>query len=111
MTPQQLRNSILQMAIEGKLVEQRPEEGTGEELYQLIQEEKQKLIKSGKLKKQKELPEITEDEIPFEIPKSWKWEKLGNISTYSQTKEKVKTTEIEKPIWVLDLEDIEKKYW
>ena len=49
MTPQQLRNSILQLAIEGKLVEQRPEEGTGEELYQLIQEEKQELIKVGKL--------------------------------------------------------------
>lgn len=77
MTPQQLRNSILQMAIEGKLVEQRPEEGTGEELYQLIQEEKQELIKSGKLKKQKELPEITEDEIPFEIPASWKWVRLS----------------------------------
>lgn len=77
MTPQQLRNSILQMAIEGKLVEQRPEEGTGEKLYQLIQEEKQELIKSGKLKKQKELPEITEDEIPFEIPASWKWVRLS----------------------------------
>lgn len=68
MTPQQLRNSILQLAMEGKLVEQRLEEGTGEELYQLIQEEKQELIKAGKLKKQKELSEIAEAEIPFEIP-------------------------------------------
>ena len=50
MTPQELKNSILQLAIQGKLVEQRPEEGTGEELYQQIQEKKQKLIKDGKIK-------------------------------------------------------------
>lgn len=80
MTPQELKNSILQRAIEGKLVEQRKEEGTGEELYKLIQEEKNKLIKEGKVKKQKPLPEITEEEIPFDIPESWKWVKLGNIS-------------------------------
>ena len=53
MTPQELKNSILQRAIEGKLVEQRKEEGTGEELYKLIQEEKNKLIKEGKVKKTK----------------------------------------------------------
>ena len=82
MKPQQLRNSILQLAMEGKLVEQRLEEGTGEELYQLIQEEKQELIKEGKLKKQKELSEIAEDEIPFEIPTAWKWVKLGNVINY-----------------------------
>ena len=80
MTPQQLKNSILQMAIQGKLVEQRPEEGTGEELYQQIQKEKQKLIKEGKIKKEKPLPESMEDEIPFEIPESWKWVRWGNLS-------------------------------
>ena len=53
MTPQELKNSILQLAIQGKLVEQRPEEGTAKELYQQIQAEKQKLIKEGKLKKEK----------------------------------------------------------
>lgn len=82
MTPQQLRNSILQLAMEGKLVEQRLEEGTGEEFYQLIQEEKQDLIKAGKLKKQKELSEIAKDEIPFEIPTAWKWVKLGSVINY-----------------------------
>lgn len=80
MTPQELKNSILQRAIEGKLVEQRPEEGTGEELYQQIQKEKQKLIKEGKIKKEKPLPEITEDEKPFDIPESWKWVRLGDIA-------------------------------
>lgn len=79
MTPQELKASILQMAIQGKLVEQRPEEGTGEKLYQQIQTEKQALIKSGKIKKEKSLPEITEDEIPFDIPENWKWYRLGEL--------------------------------
>ena len=77
--PVDMQKSILQMAIQGKLVEQRPEEGTGEELYRRIQAEKQALIKAGKIKKEKPLPEITEDEIPFEIPESWKWVRLGEI--------------------------------
>ncbi len=76
MTPEQLKASILQMAIQGKLVEQRPEEGTAEELYQKIQKEKQKLIKEGKIKKEKPLEDIKEDEIPFDIPESWKWVKV-----------------------------------
>ena len=79
MTPQQLRNSILQLAIEGKLVGQRPEEGTGEALYQLIEEQKKDLIKAGKIKRQKALPEITEAEIPFEIPHTWKWVRLKQV--------------------------------
>ena len=79
MTPQQLKNAILQQAIQGKLVEQRAEEGTGEELYKAIQDEMQKLIQEGKLKKQKALPEITEEEIPFEIPDTWKWVRAGDI--------------------------------
>lgn len=81
MTPQELKASILQLAIQGKLVEQRPEEGTAEELYQQIQEEKQKLIKEGKIKKEKNLPVITADEIPFEIPESWKWLRLRDMTS------------------------------
>ena len=79
MTPEQLKASILQYAIQGKLVEQRPEEGTGEELYQQIQAERQRLIQEKKIKKGKPLAEISEDEIPFDIPESWKWTRLGNI--------------------------------
>lgn len=75
--PEDMKKSILQYAIQGKLVEQRPEEGTAEDLYKSIQEEKQKLIKEGKIKKEKPLAEITEDEIPFDIPDNWKWMKLG----------------------------------
>ena len=80
MTPEQLKSSILQYAIQGKLVEQRPEEGTGEELYQQIQAEKQRLIKEGKIKKEKYLSEIAADEAPFDIPESWKWVRLGDIA-------------------------------
>ncbi|OUQ37231.1 restriction endonuclease subunit S [Faecalibacterium sp. An121] len=79
MTPQELKNSILQLAIQGKLVEQRPEEGTAQELYAQIQAEKQRLIKEGKLKKEKPLPEITEEEKPFEIPEGWMWCRLNDI--------------------------------
>ena len=77
--PVDMQKSILQMAIQGKLVEQRPEEGTGGELYQQIQQEKQRRIKAGTIKKEKPLPEITEDEIPFDIPEGWKWVRLEEI--------------------------------
>lgn len=79
MTPEQLKASILQLAIQGKLVEQRPEEGTAEELYRQIQAEKQRLIKEGKIKKDKPLPDIAEDEKPFDIPESWKWVRLLDL--------------------------------
>lgn len=79
MTPQELKNSILQLAIQGKLVEQRAEEGTAEELFAKIQEEKQRLIAEKKIKKEKPLPEITEEEKPFDIPDSWMWVRLSQI--------------------------------
>ena len=78
--PEDMKKSILQYAIQGKLVDQRSEEGTGEELYQQIQTEKQRLIKEGKIKKEKPLPEIAEDEIPFDIPESWKWVRIGALT-------------------------------
>ena len=77
MTPQELKNSILQLAIQGKLVEQRPEEGTAEELYRQIQAEKQTLIQTGKIKKEKPLPKITDEEKLFDIPESWMWVRIG----------------------------------
>ena len=86
MTPEQLKASILQYAIQGKLVAQRPEEGTGEELYQQIQAEKQRLIQEKKIKKEKTLAEIAEDEIPFEIPESWKWVRVGEIFAHNTGK-------------------------
>ena len=81
--PADLQKSLLQMAIQGKLVEQRPEEGTAEALYTQIQAEKAALIKAGKLKKDKPLPEITADELPFDIPPTWKWVRLGECGSWA----------------------------
>ncbi len=79
MTPQELKASVLQLAIQGKLVEQRPEEGTGEELFQQIQSEKNSLIKAEKIKKSKMLPVISDDEKPFDLPDGWCWVRLENL--------------------------------
>ena len=84
--PVDMQKSILQMAIQGKLVPQVPEEGTGEELFQQIQAEKQRLIKAGTIKKEKPLPEITEDEVPFDIPDSWKWVYIGDLFQHNTGK-------------------------
>ena len=79
--PEDMQKSILQYAMQGKLVEQRAEERTGDELYCQIQTGKEKLIQSGIIKREKPLPEITEEEKPFDIPASWKWVKIGDIFT------------------------------
>lgn len=75
-----LRKKVIDLAIQGKLTEQLPSDGDAETLYAQILEYKLQLIKEGKIKKDKTLPDITEDEIPFEIPKNWKWVRLANIS-------------------------------
>ena len=80
MNTELLKKKILDLAIRGKLVEQRPEEGTAEDLYQQIQEEKANLIKEGKLKKEKPLAPIENDDIPFDLPESWKWVRIRDIS-------------------------------
>ena len=79
MNAQDLKNSILQRAIEGKLVPQRAEEGTARDLLAEIRAEKEKLIKEKKIKKTKPLPEISDDEKPFEIPESWEWVRLSDV--------------------------------
>ena len=81
MKAQDLKNSILQLAIQGKLVAQDENDEPAEVLYAKIQAEKQKLIKEGKIKKDKPLPPITEDEIPFPIPPTWKWVRLASITS------------------------------
>lgn len=83
MNAQDLKNSILQLAVQGKLVEQRAEEGTARELLEQIKLEKDQFIKDKKIKKSKLLPEITEDEIPFEIPSGWEWVRVGEIGSWS----------------------------
>ena len=79
--PERLKKSILQEAIEGRLVPQDPNDEPASVLLEKIREEKKQLVKAGKLKK-KDLEEkpISEDEIPFEIPESWEWVRMSQIS-------------------------------
>lgn len=75
-----MRAKILDLAIQGKLTDQREEDGNARDLLREIQAEKEKLIKEKKIKKGKPLPEITEEEKPFEIPENWEWVRLGDIA-------------------------------
>lgn len=75
-----LKSKIIDAGIQGKLTEQLPEDGTAEELYQQIQQEKLALEKAGKVKKSKPLPPISEEEKPFDIPENWKWVRIGGIA-------------------------------
>lgn len=77
--PEKLKKSILQYAIQGKLVPQLDSDEPASVLLRQIKAEKEELIKQGKIKKPKPLPPITEDEKPFEIPDSWKWVRLGTL--------------------------------
>ena len=79
MTAKDLKNALLQEAVQGKLVPQIASEGNAKDLLEEIRKEKAKLIKEGKLKKEKPLPEITEDEILFDIPENWCWCRLGEL--------------------------------
>ena len=127
MTAQELKNSILQLAIQGKLVKQDPNDEPASVLLEKIKEERKKLIKEQKIKKEK-YSEIDKDpadnhyyekfddgtinniteEIPFDIPDSWCWTRLGIISTYALTKAKINVTKANPKTWLLDMEDIEK---
>lgn len=76
------KKAILQEAVQGKLVPQIPAEGNAKDLLEQIKAQKAALIKEGKIKKEKPMPEITEDEIPFDIPENWCWCRLGDLITY-----------------------------
>lgn len=76
-----LKSKLIDAGIQGKLTEQLPEDGTAEELYADIQKEKVSLVKEGKIKKEKVLLNITDEEIPFQIPENWKWVRLGDLCT------------------------------
>ncbi len=82
MTPQELKNSIVQLAMRGRLVEQRTEDGSAEELYSLIQAEK----KSKGIYDNKKMGPITEDIIPYDVPDNWCWVRFGDIVGYNMGK-------------------------
>lgn len=84
MTPEQLRASILQQAMEGKLVKQDPNDEPASVLLEKIAEEKARLIREKKIKRTKKLPEITDDEKPFAIPDSWEWAYLSDVANITK---------------------------
>lgn len=79
MTAQDLKNAILQLAVQGKLVPQDPNDEPAAELLKRIEAEKAALIKAGRIKKYKALTDLSADDFPFDIPESWCWLKLGSI--------------------------------
>lgn len=79
-----LRELILELAVRGKLVPQDPNDEPASKLLKRIAAEKAELVKQGKIKKQKSLPEISEDEKPFELPRGWQWARLQDITSYIQ---------------------------
>jgi type I restriction enzyme, S subunit len=78
--PTKLKKSILQFAVQAKLVEQNKDDEPAFVLLKKIKAEKEQLIKDKKIKKQKELPPITDEEKPFDIPESWEWVRLEKLS-------------------------------
>ena len=78
--PGDMKAALLQAAMQGKLTEQLPEDGNAADLLEQIVKEKCQLIKEGKIKKEKSLPEITPNEVPFDIPENWKWVRWGNLA-------------------------------
>ncbi|HCD7238333.1 TPA: restriction endonuclease subunit S [Klebsiella oxytoca] len=102
-----LRELILELAVRGKLVPQDPNDEPASELLERIATEKAELVKQGKIKKQKPLPEISEDEKPFELPVGWEWVRLGFITNYGEC-DKAEPTDADADTWIVELEDIEK---
>ncbi len=103
-----LKQTLLQLAVMGKLVPQDPNDEPAAVLLEKIAAEKAQLIKDKKIKKEKPLPPIGDDEKPFELPRGWEFSRLGVISSYgNQFKAEAATTGSN--VWVLELEDIEKE--
>lgn len=103
-----LRDAVLQAAIQGKLTKQLKDDTPVEEILKSIEEQKRTLIKKNKLKKKKPFHLISNDEIPFDIPDNWVFAKLGYISTYDEAKQKINARDANDNLWMLDLEDIAK---
>ena len=80
--PGDMKASLLQAAMQGKLTQQLPEDGSAADLLASIKAEKERLIKEKKIKKDKPLAPISEDEIPFDIPDNWEWVKLASIVNF-----------------------------
>ena len=105
----QLKQTLLQLAVMGKLVPQDPNDEPARALLKRIQAEKAKLIAEGKIKKDKPLAAITEDEKPFELPQSWEWICLSDLMPEFQNGVSSRGDKDGKPITVLRLADIKNR--
>ncbi|EKO3538884.1 restriction endonuclease subunit S [Vibrio fluvialis] len=104
----QLKQTILQLAVMGKLVPQDPNDEPATKLLERIAEEKAQLVKEKKIKKQKALPPIANDEKPFELPKGWEWARIFDASLFSEYGSSEKTvTELPDGVPVLKMGDIQ----
>ena len=110
MNGQQLKNSILKLAIQGKLVPQDSSDEPASALLARIREEKQRLVDEKIIKKEKALAPITEEEKPFDIPESWEWVRLGEICIDFIVPQRDKPTSFGGNIPWCRIEDIEGKY-
>ena len=104
---QQVRGLILQLAVEGRLVNQDTNDKPAKDLLNDIQAKKKQAIREGIIRTPKSLTDIQENEKPFQIPRNWEWTRLGEFTNYGYA-DKAEPFEIQDSDWVLDLEDIEK---
>jgi type I restriction enzyme, S subunit len=102
-----LRAMIFQLAVQGKLVPQNPDDEPASVLLEKISEEKKRLIEEGKIRKTEPLPPIGIDEVSYEVPKKWEWARLGTVTNYGSLS-RIERDEVQPETWSLDLEDIEK---
>jgi type I restriction enzyme S subunit len=111
MDTKKLRQKILDLAIHGKLVQQDPTDEPASVLLERIKAEKERLIKEGKIKRSKKSAKTSDtphyENVPFEVPDSWVWTTLGEISNYGDSNN-VSVTDIADDEWILELEDLEK---
>jgi type I restriction enzyme S subunit len=102
-----LRELILTLAMQGKLVPQDPKSQPASGLLKEIGAEKKRLVKQGKIKEPKPIPPVSAEEMPYGLPKGWEWVRLGAVAEYNG-RDNADPKDIDKDCWVLDLEDIEK---
>ncbi len=102
----QLKQTILQLAVMGKLVKQDPDDEPASELLKKIAKEKEKLVKEGKIKKEKPLKNLNKDKVPYKLPALWCWSKIGNASLFTEYGMSEKTYENIDGVPVLKMGDI-----
>ncbi len=103
-----LREMILQLAVTGTLTEREQNDTQADVLFRRNQEHRDRLIEKKELQAQKPLPQIDDVSVPWIVPDTWKWCRLGQVTSYGST-DKAEYSDVNSETWVLELEDIEKE--